>query len=64
MSPRWEVPPDEVSFRYMASGGPGGQHANRSNTKVEAVFHLDESASMPEARCKADADCAAWSSRP
>ena len=49
MSPRWEVPPDEVSFRYMASGGPGGQHANRSNTKVEAVFHLDESASMPEA---------------
>ena len=48
MSPRWEVPEDEVSFRFMASGGPGGQHANRSNTKVEAVFRIDESTSMPE----------------
>jgi len=48
MSSRWEVPEDEVSFRFMASGGPGGQHANRSNTKVEAVFRIDESASMPQ----------------
>ena len=47
MSSHWTVPEDEVSFRYMASGGPGGQHANRSNTKVEAVFRLDESPSMP-----------------
>lgn len=47
MSSRWAVPEDEVTFRYMASGGPGGQHANRSNTKVEAVFRIDESRSMP-----------------
>ena len=47
MSSRWAVPEAEVTFRYMASGGPGGQHANRSNTKVEAVFRLDESPSMP-----------------
>lgn len=45
---RWEVPEHEVVFRYMASGGPGGQHANRSNTKVEAVFRIDESPSMPD----------------
>ena len=32
----------------MASGGPGGQHANRSNTKVEAVFRIDDSESMPD----------------
>ena len=47
MSSHWTVPEDEVTFRFMASGGPGGQHANRSNTKVEAVFRIDESASMP-----------------
>lgn len=43
----WEVPEEEITFRFMASGGPGGQHANRSNTKAEAVFVLDESATMP-----------------
>ncbi len=32
----------------MASGGPGGQHANRSNTKVDAVFRLAESPTMPD----------------
>lgn len=44
---RWEVPEDEITFRFMASGGPGGQHANRSNTKAEAVFVLDDSETMP-----------------
>lgn len=36
-----------MTFRFTASGGPGGQHANRANTKVEAVFRLDESPTMP-----------------
>jgi ribosome-associated protein len=44
----WRVPEDEVAFRFVASGGPGGQHANRSNTKVDAVFRLDESSTMPQ----------------
>ena len=43
----WTVPEDEIELRFVASGGPGGQHANRSNTKVVAVFRLDESATMP-----------------
>jgi len=43
----WTVPEDEISLRFVASGGPGGQHANRSNTKVVAVFRLDESTTMP-----------------
>ena len=47
MSSGWTVPEDEVAFRFTASGGPGGQHANRSNTKVDAVFRIDESSSMP-----------------
>ncbi|GJM38152.1 MAG: aminoacyl-tRNA hydrolase [Acidimicrobiales bacterium] len=44
---RWTVSEDEITFRFVASGGPGGQHANRSNTKVEATFDVQESASMP-----------------
>lgn len=47
MSGGWQVPESEIEFRFVASGGPGGQHANRSNTKVDAVFRLDESPTMP-----------------
>ena len=47
MAPRWSVPEDEVTFRFVASGGPGGQHANRSNTKVEATFVVADSPTMP-----------------
>ncbi|MEM9467039.1 MAG: alternative ribosome rescue aminoacyl-tRNA hydrolase ArfB [Actinomycetota bacterium] len=49
MSGGWQVPEGEIEFRFTASGGPGGQHANRSNTKVDAVFRLDDSATMPDA---------------
>ncbi len=48
MSGGWQVPENEIEFRFTASGGPGGQHANRSNTKVDAVFRLDESVTMPD----------------
>ncbi|MEO0493464.1 MAG: alternative ribosome rescue aminoacyl-tRNA hydrolase ArfB [Actinomycetota bacterium] len=49
MTGGWQVPESEIEFRFVASGGPGGQHANRSNTKVDAVFRLDESPTMPAA---------------
>lgn len=49
MTSRWTVPEGEVVFRFVASGGPGGQHANRSNTKVDAVFRLDDSTTIPTA---------------
>ena len=47
--PEWMVPENEIRFRFTASGGPGGQHANRANTKVDAVFRVDESPTMPPA---------------
>ena len=31
---------DELEWRFTASGGPGGQHANTSNTKVEVRFDV------------------------
>lgn len=37
---------DELEWRFSASGGPGGQHANRSNTKVEVRFDVSRSPSL------------------
>jgi ribosome-associated protein len=40
---RLTIPSDEVTLRVTTSGGPGGQHANRSLTRVVASFHVDGS---------------------
>src|SRR4051794_10717880 len=40
------VPLDELEWRFTASGGPGGQHANTSNTKVEVRFDIEGSPSL------------------
>jgi ribosome-associated protein len=37
------IPRNELQFSFSASGGPGGQHANRSNTRVELRFDIDSS---------------------
>jgi ribosome-associated protein len=37
---------DELVWRFTASGGPGGQHANTSNTKAEVVFDVAGSPSL------------------
>lgn len=37
---------DELEWRFTASGGPGGQHANTSNTKVEVRFDVASSPSL------------------
>ena len=34
------IPASEVSWRFGPSGGPGGQHANRAHTRVEAELDL------------------------
>ena len=43
------VPAGELEWRYAASGGPGGQHANTSNTRVELRFDIAASPSLPPA---------------
>jgi ribosome-associated protein len=40
---RLTIPSDEVVLRVTTSGGPGGQHANRSLTRVVASFDVRES---------------------
>jgi ribosome-associated protein len=39
----------EVRFRFSRSSGPGGQHAQKSSTRVEAVFDVEASAGLSEA---------------
>jgi ribosome-associated protein len=42
------IPAEEISLRVTTSGGPGGQHANRSLTRVIASFDIDASISLSE----------------
>lgn len=36
----------ELTWRFSTSGGPGGQHANRSETRAEVSFDVAASASL------------------
>ena len=40
------IPLDELEWRFSASGGPGGQHANTSNTRAEVRFDVRASPSL------------------
>ena len=40
------IPLEEFEWRFSGSGGPGGQHANTSNTRVECVFSIATSPSL------------------
>jgi ribosome-associated protein len=42
--------PDEIELRVSRSSGPGGQHANKAETRVEAVFDVEASASLSAAQ--------------
>ena len=42
------IPSSELLWRYSASGGPGGQHANTANTKAEVVWDIESSDSVTE----------------
>lgn len=41
------IPEHELDWRFTTSGGPGGQHANRSNTAVELRFDVAGSSALP-----------------
>ena len=42
------LPRSEVEFRYSRSSGPGGQHAQKSETRVEAVFDVEASDALTD----------------
>jgi ribosome-associated protein len=39
----------EIAFRFSRSSGPGGQHAQKSSTRVEALFDVEASSGLSEA---------------
>ena len=39
----------EIAFRFSRSSGPGGQHAQKSSTRVEALFDVEESSGLTAA---------------
>jgi ribosome-associated protein len=43
----WKIPSAELEWRFSTSGGPGGQHANRSNTRADLIFDLSTSEVFP-----------------
>jgi ribosome-associated protein len=42
----------EIAFRFSRSSGPGGQHAQKSSTRAEALFDVEESAALSAAEKK------------
>ena len=36
----------EIAFRFSRSSGPGGQHAQKSSTRAEAIFDVEGSAAL------------------
>lgn len=43
-----EIPAAELTVRVSRSGGPGGQHANVTESRVEVSFDIAGSPSLPE----------------
>jgi ribosome-associated protein len=42
------IPLEEIQFRASRSSGPGGQHANVTASRIEAVFEVDASDALSE----------------
>jgi ribosome-associated protein len=45
---RLAIPLEDVELRTSRSSGPGGQHAQKTETRVEAVFDVTRSAALSE----------------
>jgi ribosome-associated protein len=46
------LPRAEIELRTSRSSGPGGQHAQKSETRVEAVFDVEASSALSEGQKK------------
>lgn len=50
MTPTLALPISEVELRFSRSSGPGGQHAQKSETRVEARFDVEASETLTAAQ--------------
>jgi ribosome-associated protein len=44
------LPIDEIQLRFSRSSGPGGQHAQRSETRVEALLDVESTTALTPAQ--------------
>jgi ribosome-associated protein len=44
------IPRGEIELRFSRSSGPGGQHAQTSDTRVEALFDVEASTALTPAQ--------------
>ncbi|GMQ92926.1 MAG: alternative ribosome rescue aminoacyl-tRNA hydrolase ArfB [Acidimicrobiia bacterium] len=45
---RFDIPDSELRWRFDPSGGPGGQHANKTSTRAELTFEIGSSRAFDE----------------
>jgi ribosome-associated protein len=50
VAPGVAIPLAEIELRASRSSGPGGQHANVTASRIEAVFDVEASAALTEAQ--------------
>jgi ribosome-associated protein len=44
------IPRSEIELRFSRSSGPGGQHAQKTETRAEAVFDVERSVGLTDAQ--------------
>jgi ribosome-associated protein len=50
VTPTVAIPVSEIELRFSRSSGPGGQHAQKTETRVEASFDVEASATLSAAQ--------------
>ena len=48
VSPTLTIPATELGWRFSRSSGPGGQHVNTSDSRVQVSWNIAESAAVTE----------------
>lgn len=48
INPSLEIPDAELDWKFTTSGGPGGQHANKSSTRVQLSWNIADSAVLDD----------------
>jgi ribosome-associated protein len=48
VEPGLSIPEEELELRFSRSSGPGGQHANTSDTRVDLRFDVDASSTLSD----------------
>ncbi|MEW1822627.1 alternative ribosome rescue aminoacyl-tRNA hydrolase ArfB [Arthrobacter sp. NPDC080031] len=50
VSPALTIPSSELGWRFSRSSGPGGQHVNTSDSRVELSWNVADSAALSDAQ--------------